>query len=161
MKSKKSQDAVAEIVNTVVTETVTTESSIENTNTVKTPGRPVDMNSNRQKRLIEYEMKRMLGKEPKRGRPANPESERQKKLANKTPGAKPGRPKMSDEERELNEKLRKQHIAEEKERIATAARTKMIEAGLWDFERNAVKEGVTPEQIKSALTTMVADVEAE
>lgn len=52
----------------------------ENVTEVKQLGRPVDPNSERQKRLAELEAKRNSG-ELKRGRPVNGDSERQKRLA--------------------------------------------------------------------------------
>lgn len=55
-------------------------------------GRPVNPESNRQKRVAEYQAKLAAGVELKRGRPTNPESERQKRLA--VASTKPARIKL-------------------------------------------------------------------
>ena len=62
-------------------------------------GRPVDVNSERQKRLSEIEARKAQGIEIKRGRPVNPESERQKRLA-KVGTVKRGRPVLPTSERQ-------------------------------------------------------------
>ena len=73
---------------------------------VKQLGRPVDPNSERQKRLAELEAKRSNG-ELRRGRPVNGTSERQKRLAEMAARAaanggtvKRGRPSNGDSERQ-------------------------------------------------------------
>jgi len=73
---------------------------------VKQLGRPVDPNSERQKRLAELEAKRVNG-ELRRGRPVNGTSERQKRLAEMAARAaanggtvKRGRPSNGDSERQ-------------------------------------------------------------
>jgi len=118
------------------------------------------MSSARQQRLIEQEMKKLVnGGDMKRGRPVNPESDRQKKLSNKTPGAKVGRPKMSEEQRLENEKARKENQQKEAQRVAEIAKQKLVAAGLWNTEANTVNEGVTKDQIKAILTAPEAVVE--
>jgi hypothetical protein len=133
------------------------DASIENTNTAvesKIPGRPVDQNSARQQRLVAAEMKKLLGGgELKRGRPVNAESDRQKKLANKNPDAKPGRPKMSAEEKARNDEARKAHQKAEAERIATVAKEKLYNAGMLN-EDGTAKEGVTKEMISGVLSSI-------
>lgn len=165
MSSKKSKANTAnttEVITETVNEVIASTPTVENTNEgKKTPGRPVDMNSARQQRLVDIEMKKMLnGGAVKRGRPTNPDSDRQKKLSNKTPGLKPGRPKMSEEQKAENERLRNEHKKAEAERIANVAREKLIAAGLWNSETNAVNEGVTKDQIKAVLTAPETTVEA-
>lgn len=65
-----------------------------------TPGRPIDLTSERQQRLAERELRKMAGEEIKRGRPVEPESERQQRLQGielkKEAGieVKRGRPRM-------------------------------------------------------------------
>jgi hypothetical protein len=67
----KNQNTIVETVETAIAET---------TAEVKQLGRPVNPNSERQKRLAELEAKRANG-ELRRGRPVNTESARQKRLA--------------------------------------------------------------------------------
>jgi len=82
---------------------------------VKQLGRPVNPDSERQKRLIELETKRANG-ELRRGRPVNGTSERQKRLAEMAARAeanggsvKRGRPVSSNSARQqrLNERITK------------------------------------------------------
>lgn len=82
---------------------------------VKQLGRPVDPNSERQKRLAELEAKRSNG-ELRRGRPVNGTSERQKRLAEMAARAaanggtvKRGRPANENSARQqrLNERIAK------------------------------------------------------
>lgn len=62
------------------TEAVETKATIEVVEVKAAPGRPVDPNSARQKRLAEMEARKQNG-EIKLGRPADPNSARQKRLA--------------------------------------------------------------------------------
>lgn len=156
MSSKKTKASTAtiteELVNEVVSEVATATTNEEQVGESKRPGRPVNMDSERQKRLVEQEMKKLLhGGEMKRGRPVDPESDRQKKISNKTPGMKPGRPKMSEEQKAENERIRKENQKANAEKIAAIAREKLVSAGLWNTETNTVNEGVTKEQIKAAI----------
>lgn len=75
----------------------------------KIPGRPVDPGSARQQRLLDMEVKRQLnGGTLHRGRPSNPDSARQQRLSTKDPNAKPGRPRMSDDDKIKAENARKE-----------------------------------------------------
>lgn len=66
----------------------------------KAPGRPVDPNSARQKRLAEMEARKVNG-EIRLGRPVNPDSARQKTLAVRAEGTSLGRPVDPNSKRQL------------------------------------------------------------
>jgi hypothetical protein len=128
--------------------------TVENTNATakKTPGRPVDENSDRQKRLLEMEMKKIMnGGVLHRGRPIDAGSDRQKRLATKDPNAKPGRPKMGEEAKALALAERKARQEANAKAVAEKAKATLIAAGLLN-EDGTKKEGVTAEQLSAALT---------
>jgi hypothetical protein len=107
----------------------------------KTPGRPIDPESPRQKKLVELEVKRLMGL-GKRGRPVDMGSERQLRLAEREERAianggvvRQGRPPMTEEEKAAAKKIKDKELAKQKETIAAVAKQKLIAAGLWD-EKN-------------------------
>lgn len=135
------QSVIDEVVNEISIEGQPGVTTLDDEGHKKTPGRPIDPNSPRQKRLVELEVKKLLGL-GKRGRPVDMGSDRQKRLADREARAeanggvvKQGRPPMTAEEKAEAKKLKDKATAATKELIAKKAKEKLIAAGLWD-EKN-------------------------
>jgi hypothetical protein len=110
----------------------------------KTAGRPIDPNSPRQKRLLELEIKRQLNLS-RRGRPVDGNSDRQQRLAEmevrrQASGGilKPGRPAMTEEEKDKAAKERKERQEANAKMIAEKAKKQLIKAGLLDEDGKPV-----------------------
>lgn len=111
---------------TVAPVMMSAEDSLVDTITTKVPGRPTEITSQRQRKLLAQELKRQAGL-LKKGRPVDPESERQQRLADlkerKEKGElKRGRPKYSEEEKIVAEQAKEQRKNQEQIRIQEAAK---------------------------------------
>lgn len=115
------------------TETPTT-AKTETVSIDKTPGRPVNMDSKRQKVMLEREVKRQRG-ELKKGRPVSTDSKRHQqeleKAAKREAGLlKPGRPKYSDEQKKEADAKKAQRKTDEAIRIKEIASKMLAEKGV-------------------------------
>jgi hypothetical protein len=115
----------------------------------KTAGRPIDPNSPRQKRLIELEVKKLLG-QGKRGRPVDTGSDRQQRLAameeRKAANGgviQPGRPPMSEEDKKKAATERKKLQDARAKQVAEIAKAKLIEAGLMTKDGKLIEKPIT------------------
>lgn len=94
-------------------------------------GRPIDLKSKRQQKLLDLEIKRQLGL-LKKGRPIEIDSDRQKRLAEldvkREAGLlKPGRPAFNDEQKANAERKKEQRAIIEKEQIKKLAAQRLAE----------------------------------
>jgi hypothetical protein len=101
----------------------------------KKPGRPVDPNSPRQKRLLAIAVKQLLGV-GHRGRPVDPNSERQQRLTEMEERRlanggvlKPGRPAMSEDEKKKLAAQRDKTMKSNAADIAAKAKEILIKQG--------------------------------
>lgn len=134
---------VHEVVEKIKTDKIGTEGvdQLDETGHKTTAGRPIDPESPRQKRLIEMEVKRQLGL-LKRGRPVEPNSDRQQRLADREAkgDAKPGRPPMTEEEKEKAKKEREKRQKSYAADAAEKAKQILIKKGLMDEKGNLIPQ---------------------
>lgn len=136
MSSKKNKGTKEIVSESNTVETPVTETAVETTNELpKMPGRPVNMNSKRQKELLAKEIRRMTGGggETRKGRPADPNSKRQQKLADRAAKKSaglltPGRPKYTPEQKAEADRIKALRKKEAEERVRIEAQ-KLIEEG--------------------------------